>query len=174
MSALNLRQHASTQALIASALTVTSPLPRQHRDDGFSNQDAAQSMSSSMAYCYDQNHTGNPDTVSRVQRRPARGRLRQYTTSLLVLQNLWLGKRFEVIRERTPGISTFTIRAYNILPRDAPAFRLAAQDDLAGLQALFQTQQATDFDRNELGETLLHVRFTTPDEIVSLTPCAGR
>lgn len=154
MSALNLQEHASTRAFLASALTVAAPLHSGGQDSGLSTRDTMRSTSTSMTYFHTQS---NSETVAYVDRRPARRRVRQNTTTLLVLQNLWLGKRFEIIRERSPGISTFTIRTYNILPVDMPAFRLAGQGDVAGMQALFQAKEATIFDRDVDGDTLLHV-----------------
>ncbi|TGO30219.1 hypothetical protein BPAE_0007g01000 [Botrytis paeoniae] len=52
---------------------------------------------------------------------------------------------------------TFTMRTYNVIHYNAPVMTLARNGDVAGMQQLFQTRQASPFDVNEYGETILHV-----------------
>ncbi|KAK2046790.1 hypothetical protein LZ31DRAFT_184941 [Colletotrichum somersetense] len=51
----------------------------------------------------------------------------------------------------------YCFHAYNIRPRSSPAFRAAETGDLTGLVNLFKAGQATPFDRNELGQSLLYL-----------------
>ncbi|KAK2063253.1 hypothetical protein LY76DRAFT_230289 [Colletotrichum caudatum] len=51
----------------------------------------------------------------------------------------------------------YCFHAYNIRPRSSPAFKAAEKGDLAGLMRLFKTGQATPFDRNEQGRSLLYL-----------------
>lgn len=52
---------------------------------------------------------------------------------------------------------TFTLRTYNVVDSNAPIMGLACCGDLAGMQQLFQTRQASPFDIDKDGITLLHV-----------------
>ncbi|EFQ30831.1 hypothetical protein CGRA01v4_12894 [Colletotrichum graminicola] len=51
----------------------------------------------------------------------------------------------------------YCFHTYNIRPRSSPAFKAAEKGDLAELMKLFKTGQATPFDRNELGRSLLYL-----------------
>ncbi|KAF7924400.1 uncharacterized protein EAE98_007451 [Botrytis deweyae] len=51
----------------------------------------------------------------------------------------------------------FKLRIYNVVDYDAPIMELARVGDLAGMQQLFQTRQASPYDVNIYGETILHV-----------------
>ncbi|KAK1983332.1 hypothetical protein LZ30DRAFT_7575 [Colletotrichum cereale] len=53
----------------------------------------------------------------------------------------------------------YCFHTYNIRPMSSPAFKAAEKGDLAGLMRLFRTGQATPFDRNEIGRSLLYVSF---------------
>ncbi|TGO57569.1 hypothetical protein BCON_0064g00390 [Botryotinia convoluta] len=54
----------------------------------------------------------------------------------------------------------FTLRTYSIVDYSAPIMELARDGDVAGMQQLFQTRQASPFDVDKHGETLLHVGAT--------------
>ncbi|KAI1617598.1 hypothetical protein EDD36DRAFT_413314 [Exophiala viscosa] len=145
MSTLNLQQHASTQTLVISAMIMASKLDNgDNVERRLCKPNVAQSTCTGTMDSHHQSCIFNSDTVAQIEKCPARRR------------SLWLGKRFEIIRDRAGGMSTFTFRTYNILPRDAPVFFLARRGDVAGLQALFQRRDGTIFDRDENGQTLLH------------------
>ncbi|KAK4938591.1 hypothetical protein LTR10_021022 [Elasticomyces elasticus] len=137
MNALSLQQHASTQALVLTALSVAPPL--HSGGDCGDGQSQSFTPKAAQMIC-----TDNTDPS---------GQRPNVNTDL----NLWLGKRFDVIRERALGVSTFTIRTYNIVPWNSLVFRVVSDGDVAELQALFQKKEATIFDRDEYGNTLLHV-----------------
>ncbi|KAH7062614.1 hypothetical protein B0J12DRAFT_645935 [Macrophomina phaseolina] len=48
------------------------------------------------------------------------------------------------------------IRTWNVVPWDAPVFRLVRLDDVKGLQNLFLTKKASPFDRNVYGDSLMY------------------
>ncbi|KAF7945391.1 hypothetical protein EAE96_010165 [Botrytis aclada] len=51
----------------------------------------------------------------------------------------------------------FTLRTYNVVYWSAPIMRMARRGDVAGMQHLFQTRQASPFDIIKDGVTLLHL-----------------
>ncbi|KDN63480.1 hypothetical protein CSUB01_07570 [Colletotrichum sublineola] len=51
----------------------------------------------------------------------------------------------------------YCFHTYNIRPMSSPAFKAAEKGDLTGLMKLFKTGQATPFDRNEKGRSLLYL-----------------
>ncbi|CAD6452064.1 a16ff784-813b-4995-b4de-8d5ee30518a8 [Sclerotinia trifoliorum] len=59
-------------------------------------------------------------------------------------------------RQSTSGW-TFTLRTYNVVDRGAPIMKAAYFGDVARMQELFQTQQASLFDVNLSGCTVLHL-----------------
>ncbi|TEY33027.1 hypothetical protein BOTCAL_0695g00040 [Botryotinia calthae] len=58
---------------------------------------------------------------------------------------------------------TFTLRTYNVVDYDAPIVKMARHGDVAGMQQLFQTRQASLLDVDECGRTLLHVGNSSLD-----------
>jgi hypothetical protein len=54
----------------------------------------------------------------------------------------------------------FNIQVYNVVPSGSPQFRMAKFGDLVGIQYLFSTGQASPFDRNPIGCTILDVSFS--------------
>ncbi|KAI9651044.1 hypothetical protein NHQ30_001081 [Ciborinia camelliae] len=54
----------------------------------------------------------------------------------------------------------FKFRTYNVVKYDAPIMRLARMGDVAGMQRLFQSGQASLSDVTNFGETLLHFATT--------------
>jgi len=53
-----------------------------------------------------------------------------------------------------------TLRYYNVVPRDSPIMELAREGDLAGVQLLLKNREASITDIDNLGLTVLDVRFT--------------
>lgn len=51
----------------------------------------------------------------------------------------------------------FRLRAYSIVPPNAPIFQYASAGNISGLLGLFDQGLGSPFDRNDRGETLLHV-----------------
>ncbi|PMD22508.1 hypothetical protein NA56DRAFT_598150 [Hyaloscypha hepaticicola] len=49
----------------------------------------------------------------------------------------------------------FSIQVYNVVPYDSPIFTMARKGDIVSIRHLFSTGQASPFDRNEWGLTLL-------------------
>ncbi|TGO54678.1 hypothetical protein BOTNAR_0261g00110 [Botryotinia narcissicola] len=60
---------------------------------------------------------------------------------------------------------TFTLRTYNIVEYYAPIMEMARDGDVTGMQQLFQTRQASLFDVDQFGGTLLHVGNFLPSFI---------
>jgi hypothetical protein len=52
----------------------------------------------------------------------------------------------------------FNIQVYKVVPHDSPIFTMAADGDIHGIKHLFSTGQASPFDRDEWGRTVLDVR----------------
>lgn len=52
------------------------------------------------------------------------------------------------------------LSSYHIRPWDALVFDYTKKGDLPNLQRLFDKGEASPFDRNPFGETLLHVRLS--------------
>ena len=52
----------------------------------------------------------------------------------------------------------FNIQIYNVVPAESPIFEMVRDGDIVGIQHLFSTRQASPFDREENGWTLLDVR----------------
>ena len=59
---------------------------------------------------------------------------------------------------------TFNIQVYNVVPHGSPQFEIARYGDLVGIQHLFSTGQASPFDRDPWGYTLLDVSFSHVDQ----------
>jgi hypothetical protein len=45
-----------------------------------------------------------------------------------------------------------------VVPSESPIFRFAENGDISGMKELFRTKEASPFDRNPYGWTLLDVR----------------
>ncbi|KAF7859741.1 hypothetical protein EAF04_008820 [Stromatinia cepivora] len=58
-------------------------------------------------------------------------------------------------RQSTSGWA-FTLRTYNVVSEDAPIIKLVEGGDIVGMQQLFETRQASPFDVDPFGRTLLH------------------
>ena len=72
----------------------------------------------------------------------------------------WLfftGRALEVCGLKSPSGWNFSIQLYNIVPSGSKVFERAAFGDVAGLQDLFDSKEASPFDRDENGLTVLDV-----------------
>ncbi|KAF7890527.1 hypothetical protein EAF00_008842 [Botryotinia globosa] len=61
---------------------------------------------------------------------------------------------------------TFTLRTYNVVDSHAPIMEMARRGDVAGIQQLFQTRQASVFDVDQFGNTVLHMGVNTGEQNV--------
>lgn len=156
MNALQIRQQASTYALIVSATVLVKPSPT---DD----TQCRQAVSASALLTQGDNISANdqsndePVTVANSQKFNVRYQRKARTCVLLTLQSLLIGKRFELLRDQAFGVSNFTLRVYNIRSPTSPVFQHVLDQDITALQQLLQSKQASIFDRDEKGFTLLHV-----------------
>lgn len=75
----------------------------------------------------------------------------------------WLSTRGWSIKFRNDpnGLRQFNFRRYNIRPSDSEIFLTVGKGDLDGMLRLFQSRNATPFDRDEQGLSLLHVSYAT-------------
>jgi hypothetical protein len=162
LNALNLQQHATTQTLIISASSATPALPFRSPQAHYDHTHGAIST-------LDQTPSSDAEddpkqlVVTSTQQRPSPCRQRLQTTSILILQNSWLGKRVEFLRIRASGVPFFGIKTYNIVSWRSPIFGAVRDGDVAAIQRLFQDKHASVYDRNEWGDTLLHVWTLTLD-----------
>jgi hypothetical protein len=60
----------------------------------------------------------------------------------------------------------FSITTYNIIPSGSVVFDLAGLGDVDGIQALFDRREASPFDRDEYGLTVLDVSFRDQFSVV--------
>jgi regulatory protein YycI of two-component signal transduction system YycFG len=75
-----------------------------------------------------------------------------------ILTPVWLsGKIYEIHKYQERWSYQVTFRSYNILPQNAMVFQCAQDGDIVGLQQLFTSKQATLYDRDIRGNTILHV-----------------
>lgn len=58
---------------------------------------------------------------------------------------------------KLPAGWNFYFQTYNIIPADSPAWELVQDGDVDGIQSLFRAHQASPFDRDQYGLTLLDV-----------------
>jgi len=65
----------------------------------------------------------------------------------------------ELYESRVQASYDFSIQVYNVIPSEYPIFRLTGVGDIAGVRELFSTGQASPFDRDENGLTVLDVRL---------------
>ena len=82
----------------------------------------------------------------------------------------WLTNRTWRIRAAKVSFDwTFSPRTYNIIPSNSAVFLCARDNDVKGLQSLFEKREASPFDCNEEDYTPLSVRFTVHLENYSRT-----
>ncbi|EXJ79800.1 hypothetical protein A1O3_08085 [Capronia epimyces CBS 606.96] len=154
MNTFHIEQHARIHALVLSTSTSLLAHPSSRRRDqpdpsaslpSSNEADSAESEISDRTVTLAVSETGSRRLKMKPQRR-----------TLLTFQTLLLGKRIELVQERAGGPSTFIIRQYNIRPYSAPVFKYVKNGNIAALQQLFETKQASIFDRDEDGYTLIH------------------
>ena len=82
----------------------------------------------------------------------------------------WLTNRTWRLRAAKVSFDwTFSPRTYNIIPSNSAVFVCARNNDVKGLQSLFEKREASPFDCNEEDYTPLSVRFTVHLENYSRT-----
>jgi hypothetical protein len=70
----------------------------------------------------------------------------------------WLTRRvWDILASNSSSGFKLCLRVYSIVPSDSRVFRSARMGDINGLLDLFNKKLASPFDRNEYGETLIHV-----------------
>lgn len=67
----------------------------------------------------------------------------------------WRGAHF--------GPTQITLRLYNTRPNDSLIFKCLKMGDFLGMLHLFSNHQASPFDRDEDGQSLLHVSIRSPN-----------
>jgi hypothetical protein len=76
---------------------------------------------------------------------------------------IWLcGKVWELYTAQSQTEWAFRLRTYNVIPHDSPIFRHARSGDVDALKDILQRRRGSVFDRNDEGETALHVRRGKP------------
>jgi hypothetical protein len=74
----------------------------------------------------------------------------------------WLfgvSRAIEIYETRANAGWNFHIQMYNVVPYDSPIFKMAEDNCVFDIQQLFSTGQASPFDRDEYGWTVLDVRI---------------
>lgn len=75
----------------------------------------------------------------------------------------WLSSRvWEIQVTKATSGWTFRPRVYNVVPTGSPVFRYAKEGNPQGMQELFSRNEASPFDCNHMGLTVLHVRLQQP------------
>lgn len=70
----------------------------------------------------------------------------------------WLGRHaWDVVSEYAAGIWTVSLKSFIVLPSEHPAFRMAQQDDVTGLQDLLVRRHVSLHDQDVHGQTLFLV-----------------
>ncbi|KIW16927.1 hypothetical protein PV08_04117 [Exophiala spinifera] len=157
LSALSLQQQMTTHTLIATESEVrTAKLVSQ-----IQHRTRSLAIADSQADNADMSHDDGADKEEMTIRK-TRGNLfapskrAKTATSLLAIQSTWLGKRFEFLRMRISGLTYFGIKTYNIVPRGSAIFDAVWNNDICTTRNLFNRRQATIYDVDQDGWTLLH------------------
>jgi hypothetical protein len=139
----------STHALLLSQARTLSCflnlVPPTHPQPGHTSFDSSldiitASRSSSMV----------PSTHRRRGRRPSKHDKHIFS---YLTPTCWLGKVWEVHLKRSYSGWTVSLSSVIITPRDSLAYQYAAEGDLIGLQLLFETREASPYERNPDGKT---------------------
>ncbi|KAK5271567.1 hypothetical protein LTR96_003392 [Exophiala xenobiotica] len=154
LHALNMQQHATTQTLVISSSAAILALPFRNPQAYYDHTHGALSTPGQPP-SPDAEDNSNHLVVTSTQQRPNPCRQRLQTTSILIWQSSWLGKRVEFLRITASGVPFFGIKTYNTVPNYSPIFGAVRDGDVAAIQRLFQDKHASIYDRNEHGETLL-------------------
>jgi hypothetical protein len=84
----------------------------------------------------------------------------------------WLfgvSRAIEIYECRVHAGWNFNIQVYNVVSGSSPIFRMAGSGDVIGIQDLFRTGQASPFDQNPHGFTVLDVRCCHIDQSWKIT-----
>ena len=95
------------------------------------------------------------ETIGHSKKQDIEERIAEYWTPSWIAHRLW--------RLRThKSLAGWTLRlqAYNIIPKDSLAFVYVGENNVKGLQELFSRKEASPFDCDPSGTTLLIVRKT--------------
>lgn len=152
------QQHANTQALIKTTSSDLSSLLIVGKQ--VQQVDHQRTTTASLGQPAPTNGDCNSDSALayQTQNGPAnRCRRSLQTRRLLILRSLLLGRGLEIIQQQAYGGWMFGFKTYNIRPYGATVFRYVHEGNIEALQQLFQSYQATVFDRSPDGLTLLHV-----------------
>ncbi|KAI1384189.1 uncharacterized protein F4822DRAFT_434129 [Hypoxylon trugodes] len=77
--------------------------------------------------------------------------------TVLLQAPAWLSQRsWELHATRAKGAWQLNLRTYSIVPKDSEVMRLAGNGSVEEMQMLFDAGQASPFDQDERGLTLLH------------------
>jgi hypothetical protein len=72
----------------------------------------------------------------------------------------WLfgvSRAIEICESRAASGWIFNIQTFNVVSVNSPIMKMARIGDVVGIQQLFSTRQASPFDRDEQGRTVLDV-----------------
>jgi hypothetical protein len=109
-------------------------------------------------------HTSaNNESSSTALERAPTSRPPQRRTKQQRLLRVWvpvLGKTVDVYHQRALGAWTVSFRPYSIRDYNATIFRFAREGNIAGMQQVFTAGEASLYDRDSHGWTLLHVSTT--------------
>lgn len=154
MSTFNIQQHSSTQTLIVSSSAHVSSLIEDIR------RAPQMARSTAVSNCSSSNPTQQGAILAvtgQTDNDVCRPWTNVRTRRLMRLQSRLLGKGLEFIQQQAYGAWTYGFKIYNIRPRNSSVFRYAEQGNIVTLQQLFTTNQASAYDRDEFGWTLLDV-----------------
>lgn len=70
-----------------------------------------------------------------------------------------ISRTVELYECRATAGWNFNIQVYNVIPSESPIFEMAGVGDIDGIRQLFSTGNASPFDRDENGLTVLDVRL---------------
>lgn len=99
-----------------------------------------------------------------IVKRPASRRHKREQDLFRFRTPTWLTSRVcETRISRACSGWTVHLSSYHVRPEDASVFSFAEQGDVGNLRRLFESGEASPFDRNPGGETLLHVSKSFAD-----------
>ncbi|KAJ9647569.1 hypothetical protein H2204_000198 [Knufia peltigerae] len=169
MSALSLQQQMTTQTLIITKSDVKTDKAalQAHGRSKLSVMADPQADDADISRGDDDGADEQGLVITKTQRKlagPLRG-AKKTTTSVLTIQSMWLGKRLQILRMRTSGITYFGIKTRNIIPYDSPIFAAVCAGDFCATRDLLHTKQASIYDVDLAGNTVLHVWYFECSEL---------
>ncbi|KIW89809.1 uncharacterized protein Z519_09238 [Cladophialophora bantiana CBS 173.52] len=155
VNSLNIQQHSSTQTLIVSTSAHVSSLLEDIRQ-------SPQSQSAQALLITGMDTSTGLNPIIPAARRNTKHRVpKEYTRRLLLLHSRLLGKRIELLYQQAYSGWNLLFRTYNIRPDSWLAFQYVKGGDVASLRQLFDSRQASIFDRGTDGQTLLHYAMSS-------------